>query len=838
MIEKIEYEDKVAIQNDETVPEKSKVTDNNLNEIKRVVNNNADELTTANGNIANIQKEQKTQGNNLTNLQKSVNTNTKNIETNAKSIENNTKSIEINAKNIETNTKKIDTNTTAIKENTKDIRTNADAIELNASDIKDLQAENTALKEELEKQKEDAKLNGLTEDNEGELIHITDATGARFNSIEIQGNQKQETRDGKNLYNVRDTAGQNFNSTLKVNEDDVISLQDYTNTGSATQWLDFRTNPESKLQANKLYYIVTEIFSVSGQGLLGVITTNADAMGQFKNGVSYNFEDLQAGDIKVATATTREDLSACLTETRSYVQMKVSETGSISFRISILENEVTAENFIYEKYGASPSFNYPSEIKAVGDDINLFNNIKTIVGSVDNATSKIIASNSSRLFVSECEPNQTYTISKNIKTDTARFRIDCSAELPDVGSIVTKLLFDSSKTQATVTTTSNAKYLILTMCDEATNESVPLEEVLKNIKVQKGNLVTAQSPYGQGSASIIVCNKNFLKITAENQTVNGINLEINGNKVKMNGTAEKDFTLYLAKDFYLPAKNMFVSFKEEGSVNTVNSAYSLRNADNKQLIGNNKIGSPTNKYISADDLGNTMKLFAFWITQGTVFTNFAVEIQIEAGASATDIVANEQQEHVVPVQQKMFSKDKFDLKKKKEVHSMKKIVLDGVYYVWGVKAIGSGSVVQFGINLGFTAKENPLAISNYFKKETNYSVVNTFVIASNLKTAYFHIPADSIEEVSTTTLQKKLKELYDAGNPVELWVEAEEPDELDLTEEQIAVLEQIEQATTYKEVTNVYTTDEIGAIIKTNTNVDLKSVINNVVETQLSQIGG
>ena len=45
MAQKIEYEDKVAIQNDDSVAEVNKVTDKNMNEIKRVVNANADEQT-------------------------------------------------------------------------------------------------------------------------------------------------------------------------------------------------------------------------------------------------------------------------------------------------------------------------------------------------------------------------------------------------------------------------------------------------------------------------------------------------------------------------------------------------------------------------------------------------------------------------------------------------------------------------------------------------------------------------------------------------------------------------------------------------------------------------
>lgn len=42
-IQKIEYQNKVSIQDDPAVAEINKVTDSNMNEIKSVVNNNADE---------------------------------------------------------------------------------------------------------------------------------------------------------------------------------------------------------------------------------------------------------------------------------------------------------------------------------------------------------------------------------------------------------------------------------------------------------------------------------------------------------------------------------------------------------------------------------------------------------------------------------------------------------------------------------------------------------------------------------------------------------------------------------------------------------------------------
>lgn len=45
MINKINYPNKQAFQNDDDVPENEKVTDTNMNEIKKVVNDNADELS-------------------------------------------------------------------------------------------------------------------------------------------------------------------------------------------------------------------------------------------------------------------------------------------------------------------------------------------------------------------------------------------------------------------------------------------------------------------------------------------------------------------------------------------------------------------------------------------------------------------------------------------------------------------------------------------------------------------------------------------------------------------------------------------------------------------------
>lgn len=64
------------------------------------------------------------------------------------------------------------------------------------TDISTLKFQKEALEKEVQNLREDNRLNTLTEDNEGELVHIDNSTGSRFNSLEIEGNEKQFSQDG------------------------------------------------------------------------------------------------------------------------------------------------------------------------------------------------------------------------------------------------------------------------------------------------------------------------------------------------------------------------------------------------------------------------------------------------------------------------------------------------------------------------------------------------------------------------------------------------------------------------------------------------------------------
>lgn len=70
-VTKIIWENKTGIQNDASVARKNKVVDEDMNGIKEVVNNNADEVIAMQKTIENLQERQEMSNANITNLQKS-----------------------------------------------------------------------------------------------------------------------------------------------------------------------------------------------------------------------------------------------------------------------------------------------------------------------------------------------------------------------------------------------------------------------------------------------------------------------------------------------------------------------------------------------------------------------------------------------------------------------------------------------------------------------------------------------------------------------------------------------------------------------------------------------
>ena len=175
MIKNITYEDKIAIQNDESVDRKNKVTDADMNEIKEVVNANADEQTTQNTDISNIKKEQETQNTN---------------------------------------------------------------IEENNSKIVELQTEKAKLETELKEAQEDFYQNSIRGQASGEYIHVEDSSNCRA-KFGVSGNSEQETStQGRNYFTGNKIeGGTNLGATYSF--DNSILKINGTTTGAGSIILKF-----------------------------------------------------------------------------------------------------------------------------------------------------------------------------------------------------------------------------------------------------------------------------------------------------------------------------------------------------------------------------------------------------------------------------------------------------------------------------------------------------------------------------------------------------------------------------------------------------------------------
>lgn len=461
-VKKITYEDKEAIQNDETIAEKNKVTANDMNQIKKAINNNADILTEVkntvdelNGDVGNIKIVQTAQNSTISNMNN------------------------------------------AIEQNSKEIYENS-------NNIIALQKENTALKEELKRQKEDNKLNGLTEDNEGEMLHITNTTGARFNSLEIFGNEKQETREGYNKL-------ENHLQSKTINGVDVVVNSDKSITlnGTATaffQLILLDTDDTPIILSPKTYTM-----SLKGK-ILGINFVGTE------NGVDVPW---------LASTVTKESVQKTYQSETTITKIlcaisQGTQLNNVKLYAMIYEGTDEKE---YEEYGAMPSFDYSSEVKAVGgielkvENKNVFSFEKAKrLATYAMPSYEVIDNNNIELKNSNdwayiqyqytLKKNTQYTISFDLEFEGVDNVTQWWTTIEDsLGSIVTNYV--TLINNKYIKTFSTREDSILKIKFYASTVINPTLTIIKNIQIEEKNSVTDYIAHEEQSFVVPVQQKMF-----------------------------------------------------------------------------------------------------------------------------------------------------------------------------------------------------------------------------------------------------------------------------------------------------------------------------------------
>ena len=331
----------------------------------------------------------------------------------------------------------------------------------------------------------------------GSNIHITDSADAELLDFKLYGKSTQETRSGRNLYNYKDTV-RVAEGTI-VDDDGWITLTYDNTSGTETKWTNYYTN-NLNLKTNTQYAIFTEIKAVSGTGRLVPFGKNTpQTQGQFTSEKIYEFTDLSAGMVLINVATTLEDFTNIIYGLRTLASFSTGRSGSITFRISVLEDTtITADNFVYEAFGVMPSSSYPSEMKNVGYQ-NLFNGI--LQNGLWNINTKELGSTSSTIYKSFAIDLKkgTYTLSSvtSFSITRAFTDYDSSKNIIFTGNTASIKSF-------TFTLTENTKlYLSIRRNDNTTWLETDL------LQLDKGSKAHPYIPFGKYGVEVETISKNI-----------------------------------------------------------------------------------------------------------------------------------------------------------------------------------------------------------------------------------------------------------------------------------------------------------------------------------------
>ena len=138
-------------------------------------------------------------------------------------------------------------------------------------------------------------------------------------------------------------------SDFSIDKDGFVTVTYDNSAGANTIYKSVHT-ANLPLEVSTDYCIITEIKSVEGSGIFSPSTSH-DKGGQFADTNFNYFNTISSGDIVYKVCKTRESFDGIINGLRTIVSFRAGESGSITFRISVLSDiTTTSENFKYQPY--------------------------------------------------------------------------------------------------------------------------------------------------------------------------------------------------------------------------------------------------------------------------------------------------------------------------------------------------------------------------------------------------------------------------------------------------------------------------------------------------------
>lgn len=770
----------------------------NWDKMQDVVDNNAKELMQVQKDISTLKEDNKTNKSRIDVLEKSN-------ETRDGKISKNTEDIEAIQGSIKT---AIETINKKDNEQDEDIKANKESIE-------ELQAENLEIKAENERLREDIKSIATIGEASGENIHLEDSSDARC-ELEICGNHQQDTREGYNQFKITSTQTQSAGVTITKIDESSVSYQG-TTAGMFTHML----------------------VEYDGKGLEITKQMYLKAFGNLTNAI-LSVKLIKNGKTESSYLRVSPDLILSAGDVLQQIYVQQQNTGIlISGTLQVLLTDYENKDKPYEQYGASPSIDFLSELKAVGDDINILNDTifarkgyhSGIVGATIQKVNTTI-----RLLTDEdinVISNKDITISlgtdKDLKYNV--FEID-------ENDVIIKNNMSSNNKDKTIKLQENTKKISLMLMWQDANKTIILEDIKDcKIKIAYGTSINNYSSYNCGSAKVDIVNKNIFKEISNKKDIKKAYFNIIGGILNIKkgeiciisfDTNNNQGGLYLNEDIFLfqgnysvtcDGKRHYLIGKVKDQINT-----------NVTILKTNK--ETTNNY----DISNVL------VTK------------YDASNVDTKYIKHQEQSYLVDVQQPMFEGDKFIKTDGKwyEKHCVKTEIML-TFPTTNIEVCGTFANFQTNRNIAFAVVKNDLKITNVrndilcdkLKAKDNSmwggkeEGIQTYI---NSNKFMISIPFDDIEknfgeELTINNYSQAFRKYINDNGPFKIYYLLEEPELVECTEAQNKVLDEIySKAHTYKNITNISVESaEVNPIVSLKYLKDVETE-HNKIQAQIDEI--
>lgn len=670
----------------------------------------------------------------------------------------------------------------------------------------------------------------------GEEIKLSNTAEAILKKVKVSGNSKQETRDGKNKFNL-DYIRQPF-SNFKITDTGVnitkCWVADLYTSENVIKTFKPNTTYTMKVKAKVVSRPST---MTSSQSALFALhrATSGDLPSVWRECISMPDKETIALNKEkeyITTFTTPADMTNVRFLTYTfYGNNDGSTTGTVLGEIDVseimlVEGSYTSETFPeFELYGVSPTPNCPSLIRNVGDNINIFD--KSNVNKLSAyfwSGSTIQTLNTRRIIYVPCKPNTMYSVSKKAGK---KFILSTTKVTPALGVQTFEFVQEDTASLLSLKTPPDARYLLVQYFDTSV-DTLTEQEILDSIKIEEG-VGTSYSPHNCGNINIIVEGKNFWNnqkfitgIPSANYKLTDTGFDFTRNSltgskyayISINAKAGKTYTFSSTKTYKGDSPSLYLY---------------------KNVVYGTALKSTTDNYLTYTPTEDMTILFTIIIGSLVTSAKFT-NIQIEEGSTVTSYKQHQAQTVIFPLNEGQRLYKNSYLAEDGIHHKRNQIELDGtenwtalnkIYYMQVLdkrsNKVNTKNAIMSNQFLQTKHIEDSSSLDKGYMTERYYTTGNLNV--------FFNYDDG---EGGVSNWKTYLASQKTAGTPVILEYELAEEKIEPYTSDQTQKFNEIQKLKSYSDETNIYSTDEIKPIFDVEAFKDLETYIKEVIAMEVN----